>query len=203
LTWLTTQNENNLAKINLKRGFKAKAERLAKKYREELNVHACAALCAFKLAAHLKIPIFKATQFLTLPYEIEKLSNNCEWSALTVPNFEGTNIILHNPFHSDARQQSDLMHELAHIICEHEHAVTLHDKPLPFGMREYDSEKEEEAKCLGSTLQLAKPCLLWASKRNMTNEEIADHFTASIEMVRYRMNTTGIAKRAYFQSKTS
>jgi Zn-dependent peptidase ImmA (M78 family) len=189
-----------LAKKILKRGFKAHAERLAKKYREELNIHACGVLCAFKLAEYLKVPVFKASQFLTLPDEIERLSNNCEWSALTMPNFEGTNIILHNPFHSFARQQSDLMHELAHIICEHEHAATLHDKPLPFGMREYDTEKEEEAKCLGSTLQLATPCLLWAIKRNMTNEEIAEHFTASVVMVNYRMNTTGIAKRVYFRN---
>lgn len=192
-----------MAKIKLKWGFKAKAERLAKQYREELKIHPCDALCAFKLAEHLKIPVFKATKFITLPDEIERLSNNCEWSALTMPNFEGRNIILHNPFHSEARQQSDLMHELAHIICEHEHAVTVHDTPLPFGMREYDSEKEEEAKCLGSTLQLATPCLLWASKNNMTNEEIADHFTASIDMVKYRMNTTGIAKRKYYTSKTA
>lgn len=153
------------AKIKLKRGFKANAERLAKQYREDLNIHPCDALNAFKLADHLKVPVFKATQFLKLPYEIEWLSNNCEWSALTMLNFEGTNIILHNPFHSDVRQQSDLMHELAHIICQHQHAATLHGNPLPFGMREYDREKEEEAKCLGSILQLATPCLLWSRKK--------------------------------------
>ncbi len=202
MTWPTTQNENILAiKSILKRGFKANAERFALQYRKELKIHACGVLCAFKLAEHLKVPVFKATQFLTLTDEIEWLSYNCEWSALTMPNFEGTKIILHNPFHSDARQQSDLMHELAHIICEHEHPATLHDNPLPVGMRNYNTEQEEEVKCLGSTLQLATPCLLWANKRNMTNEEIAEHFNASIDMVKYRMNITGIAKRAFFASK--
>lgn len=203
MTWLTPKNENALAKINLKRGFKANAERLALQYRDELKIHACAALCAFKLAEHLKVPVFKATELLTLPNEIEWLSNDCEWSALTMPNFEGTKIILHNPFHSDARQQSDLMHELSHIICEHEHAATLHDKPLPIGMRNYNPEQEEEAKCLGSTLQLAKPCLFWARKRTMTYEDIAAHFNASVDMVKYRMNMTGIARQAYFQNKTT
>ena len=202
MTWLITANENTLAtKINLKRGFKANAERLAKQYREDLRIHACGALCAFKLAGHLNVSVFKATQFLSLPDEIEWLSNDCEWSALTMPNFEKKKIILHNPFHSEGRQQSDLMHELAHIICGHEHNEILHDKPLPFGMRNYNLEQEEEAKCLGSTLQLATPCLLWANKRNMPNDEIAVHFNASIDMVRYRLNMTGIGKRAYFASK--
>lgn len=31
----------------------------------------------------------------------------------------------------------------------------------------------------------------------MTNEEIAAHFNASVEMVKYRMNMTGIARRIY------
>ncbi len=200
MIWLTVQNETILAKkIILKRGFKTKAERLAKQYREELNIHPCGPLCAFKLAEHLIIPIHKATKFLDLPNEIEWLSNNCEWSALTMPNFEGIKIILHNPFHSNARQQSDLMHELAHIICEHKHEELQHETPLPLGMRNYNTEEEEQAKCLGSTLQLATPCLLWANKKSLNTEAIAEHFNASIEMVKYRMNITGVSKRAYYK----
>ena len=202
MTWLTVQNKTTLAtKSILKWGFKAKAERLAKQYREELKIHHCGALCAFKLSEHLSIPIHPATKFLTLANEIEWLSNNCEWSALTMPNFEGTKLILHNPFHSKARQQSDLMHELAHIICEHKHEEVYHETPLPFGMRNYNTEEEEEAKCLGSTLQLATPCLLWANKKGLNTEAIAEHFNASMEMVTYRMNMTGISKRAYYKSK--
>jgi Zn-dependent peptidase ImmA (M78 family) len=64
-------------------------------------------------------------------------------------------------------------------------------------MRNYDAEQEEEAKCLGSTLQLAKPGLLWARKRNMSYEDISDYFNASVNMVKYRMNITGIAKVIY------
>jgi len=181
----------------LKRGFKANAERLAKKYREELKIHPCAPLCAFKLAEHLEVTIYQATKYFVLPNEIAWLSNDCEWSALTMPNKEGTQIILHNPFHSDGRQQSDLMHEIAHVICNHERETNIYDFEIPFGMRYYNELQEEEAKCLGATLQLATPCLLWANKRSMTNEEIATHFNASSDMVKYRMNTTGIARRAY------
>jgi len=189
----------------LKRGFKANAEKLAKQYREGLNIHPCAPLCAFKLAEYLKIPVFSATEFLKLPKEINLLSgadgNYCEWSALTMLTKAGNRIIIHNPFHSVARQQSDMMHELAHIICEHEHDQKSYDFDIPFGMREFNELQEEEAKCLGSTLQLATPCLLWANKRNMTTETIATHFNASTDMVTYRMNITGIARRSLYRKK--
>lgn len=108
-------------------------------------------------------------------------------------NSSNKKIILHNPYHSIARQQSDVMHELSHIICNHERTEVEYESPIPFGLRDYDPIQEEEAKCLGSTLQLAKPGLLWARNKSMTYEEIANHFNASLDMVTYRMNVTGIS----------
>ena len=188
-----------VAKSILKRGFKSNADRLAKQYREKLGIHPCAPLCALKLAEYLQVPVYSATTFLNLPEEVNLLSGmngkDCEWSALTMITAAGNRIIIYNPFHSVARQQSVVMHELAHIICNHETNQKDYDFEIPFGMREFDEEQEEEAKCLGSTLQLATPCLLWAKKRNMATEVIAAHFNASTEMVNYRMNMSGIAKR--------
>jgi len=190
------------AKSILKRGFKASAERLAKQYREEMKIHPCAALCAFKLAEHLQISIFSSDEFLTQTSEIDLLSgsngDDCGWSALTMLTKAGNRIIIHNPYHSETRQQSNIMHELAHIICEHERNQKEYDFEIPIGIREFDELQEEEAKCLGSTLQLPTPCLLWADKRKMSNEAIAEHFNASKDMVNYRMNMTGISKRKYF-----
>jgi Zn-dependent peptidase ImmA (M78 family) len=93
------------------------------------------------------------------------------------------------------------MHELAHIICNHEQKATKYNFAIPFGMMYYNEVQEEEAKCLGSTLQIARPGLLWSKKRDMDNHEIAKHFNASIDMVTYRMNTSGVAKQAYFSKK--
>lgn len=189
------------AKIILKRGFKANAEKLAKQYRESLSIHPCAPLCAFKLAEYLAISVYGANEILTQPSAINILSgrngNDCEWSALTMITKAGNQIIIYNPFHSVTRQQSDLMHELAHIICKHERQQIESNFDIPFGMRYFDEEQEEEAKCLGSTLQLATPCLLWARKASMATEEIAAHFNASIDMVTYRMNVTGIYRQAF------
>jgi Zn-dependent peptidase ImmA (M78 family) len=190
------------AKSILKRGFKTKAEKLAIEYREKLNIHPCAPLCAFQLAEHLAIIIYSATEFVKSTNEINILSgvngNDCEWSALTMNTKSGDKIIIHNPFHSVARQQSDLMHELAHIICKHERNQSKYDFEIPFGMRHFDEVQEEEAKCLGATLQITRAGLLWARKRNMTTEEIAAHFNASTDMVKYRMNTSGVDKQMYY-----
>lgn len=189
----------------LKRGFKSNAERLAKEYRNNLKIHPCGFLCAFKLAEYLNIPIFSAKDFISDPNELCLLSGEngieCEWSALTMTTKNNTQIIIHNPYHSIGRQQSDLMHELAHIICNHTRSKSDYNFEIPFGMRHFDELQEEEAKCLGSTLQLATPCLLWAKKKNMTNESIASHFKASIEMVIYRMNITGVSKRSVYTNK--
>lgn len=180
-------------KSNLPHGFKAKAERLAIEYRKELGIHPCDPLCAFKLAEHLAVGVFEPSEITTDSDLLSDYSGGSKWSAWTQPTATGNTIIVYNPFHSAARQQSDVMHELAHIICKHDKPDSKYNFSLPVGMR--DLRKEDEAECLGSTLQLATPCLLWASKRGLSFEEIGAYFNASYDMVKYRMNITGIARR--------
>lgn len=180
----------------LKKGFKPHSERLAENYRKELGIHPCGALCAFDLACHLSIPVYPATKYLSDTKHLDLLKGENgmldEFSALTIPTATSDRIIIYNPFHSKARQQSDVMHEIAHVICDHKRSQIDYGFKIPIGMHEFDEVQEEEAKCLGATLQLAKPCLLWARKRSLTTNEIASHFTASLEMVQYRANMIGL-----------
>ncbi|RZL60264.1 MAG: ImmA/IrrE family metallo-endopeptidase [Pedobacter sp.] len=188
-----------MAKNNfLKHGFKAKAERLALDYRNKLSIKPHGALDAFALASFLKIPVYDASEFLNLPLEKAKLAGigdeDCGWSALTMITGAGNRIIIHNPYHTLTRQQSNLMHELSHIICGHEPG-SKYDFLIPLGMRSFNEVHEEEAKCLGAILQLPRVGLIWALKRNMNNSEMSDHFNASQEMVGYRLNTSGVLKQ--------
>lgn len=191
----------------LKHGFKAKAERLAVEYRSKLSLNPADPLCAFKLAEHLGIGIFKATDFLKSDDEVVRLSgigdNDCGWSALTMRAGSGNTIIIHNAFHTPARQQSNIMHELAHIICEHSLEGTIYETPLPIGMRQFDKLQEEEAICLGATLQIGKPCLMWALSCKMSDAEIAAHFNASEQMVTYRKRLSGAEKQQYYRKAFS
>jgi hypothetical protein len=187
------------AKSILKRGFKAKAERLALEYREKLGLSPHSPLCAFLLADYLSIPVYEATEFLVSNTDRDRLAgagiNDCGWSALTMKAGSGQTIILHNPFHTPARQQSNIMHELAHIICGHAFDILEIDVPIPIGMRNFNEVHEEEAKSLGSSLQLPRPGLLWGLKENMSVEQIAVYFNASVEMVNYRIRMSGAGRQ--------
>lgn len=199
MKWLTKPNELVLAKNSpFKHGFKAKAERYATAYREELGIHPCGPLCAFKLASHLNIGVYGINEFPITEADLQILKGSAEtgaeWSGHTMTTKIGNKIVLHNTFQSPARQQSNVMHELAHIICEHKTPELDIDFPIPLGMRYYDEVQEEEAKYLGAALQLGKPCLLWAKKQQMTKQQMAEYFNASIDMITYRMNITGISK---------
>ena len=173
------------SKSQLKHGFKTEAEGIASRLRAELNIHPCAPLDAYKLAKHLNVAVYKSFEFIQSIESINELSGNngqdCGWSALTMITKAGNQIIIHNEYNTPQRQQSDLMHELAHIICGHKREK-----------REYNEIHEEEAKWLGATLQLSKPCLYWGKKYKNDFQLIADYYNCSLEMVTYRMNVTKI-----------
>jgi Zn-dependent peptidase ImmA (M78 family) len=87
------------------------------------------------------------------------------------------------------------MHELAHVICGHKVSEEIVKTGLTGFLRNHDEQQENEAEWLGSCLQLPRTALIWALKEKMTNIDIADHFNASEEMVKYRINITGVKKQ--------
>ncbi len=186
----------------LPHGFKAKAERIAVDFRERLDLNAYDPLSAFDLAKHLKIAVLTPIEAgLTKAEAHTLMKSGSGWSGLTLKNIEGEHIIIFNNYESSARQQSTVMHELSHVICEHElpQPKIVANQVLPF--RSYDPIFEEEAKCLGGSLQIPRAGLLWALKKEMTISEISDHFLASESMVTFRINTTGVNKQLSFTKK--
>jgi hypothetical protein len=179
-------------------GFKKWADDTSIQFRIDLGLNQNDPLCAFVLSDHLGIPIFTPQLIpdLKTEYVDQLLGNGKEqWSAATVPISDTENIILHNPTHSSARQQSNLMHELAHVICGHKVPEEIVKTGLIGFLRNHNEQQENEAEWLGSCLQLPRPALIWALKKEMSNFEIAEHFNASEEMVKYRINVTGVKKQ--------
>ena len=183
----------------LQRGFKSKAEKIALEYREKLNLLPHDSLCGFELAKHLKIPVYTPEKIFPKDTNLDDLigtpGKDKGWSALTMKTETDSTIIIHNPLHLPSRQQSDLMHELAHIICEHGQHKLKDEVNLPFFMRKFDPQQEEEANCLGASLQITREGLIWAFKERMNKEQIAEHFNASLQMVTLRINMTGVERQ--------
>lgn len=186
---------NQPKKNSFKRGFKTWADKKSIEIRKDLGLNSNDALCAFDLISHLNIPLFVPQDFKELDQKHldELLGNGKEhWSAATIPLKDNKCLIIHNPEHSSQRQQSNLMHELAHVLCEHKVDAEIKETGLAGLLRHHNQEQENEANWFGSCLQLPREALIWALKQKMTETEISNHFNASEEMVKYRINISGV-----------
>ena len=196
-----------LAKPKLAHGFAAKAERKAVSLRHDLGLKEHEPLCAFRLCEHLNINVVVAEQLIGLsPRCLEELSHPSgkHWSALTLPyhpSQHASHLIIHNGVHSPARQQSNVMHEVAHILCGHDLSAIDTENGLPDYMRLYPEEQELEADCLGWTLLLPRPALVLALSKGWTHTAIMEHYNVSVKMVRLRINKTGVERQLAYQRR--
>lgn len=182
----------------MRRGFKTWCDKQSLYWRKELDLLPHQHLPSRSLADRFDVEVVYPED---IPGMAQKYIDHLlyhdprSWSAVTV-NVDGCSIIISNPQNSVVRQESDIMHEMAHIICNHDpiEFQTLPGSSYPF--REYHKEDEEEAEWLGACLQIPREGLLWVMKRGIrSDEQIAEHFVASLEMVRFRRNKTGIDRQ--------
>lgn len=178
----------------MKYGFKQQAERQAMALRAKLGYRGIDPFPARRLAGHLEYQVTRSDKIPDLQHEIARTvsSPECGWSAmvLTAPDVR---LIVYNPSESPARQESSLMHEMAHLLCGHPN--TAFDLGGGLLLRRFDKEYEDEAAWLGGCLQLPREVLRAALRRRMTLEQIAEHFAASMQMVRFRYKITGLQRQ--------
>lgn len=178
----------------MRRGFKAQAERTSLALRKELGLAPHDPLPGRLLAEHKKITLLGVEDIPGLDHACighllgEDVS---DWSGFTLAT-NGRTFIVHNTSSPLQRQESDIMHEIAHIICEHPPGETL--KIGSFWLRHYSPEEEEEAECMGGVLQIPKEGLMKFMWKDFAKEDIAIHFGCSVRMVTKRINLTGADK---------
>ena len=179
----------------MKRGFKAEAERLGARIRSEMRIPADARIDVDQLAAHLGVKVRDADQFVPRSDldRLNVLQDRC-FSAATFHLPNGSIVAVVNPVNATkARRDSDLAHEIAHLILGHTPSRVERLGDLAFF--DCDSEQEEEANWLAGCLLLPRPLLLKAAREGQSPTEVADRYAVSIEMARFRLNTSG----AYLQ----
>ncbi|MHB1008434.1 MAG: ImmA/IrrE family metallo-endopeptidase [Propionibacteriaceae bacterium] len=180
--------------MTLKRGFKAAAEREAAHLRTNLGLGATDPLDLAKAAAHLGIKVISAEELVPRA-QLEELEQIQAFS-FSAATFEiaDRKFIVTNPIRSPGRRNSDMAHELAHVLLKHELSEVREVAGVPF--RTCRPDEEEEATTFGGTLLLPRSLLLAAAKAQVTPAEIAERYDVTVEMAYYRYNTTGVARQA-------
>ena len=163
-------------------------EVIANEKRSILGLKAFETLPATVLEKHFKAKIFTAETIPNAePEQVKLLCSRDDWSAGVI--LKNPLYIVHNSRHAPVRQQSNLMHEFAHIILKHK----MVGRDPQTGLFQRRQKDEDEAVFLGGCLQIPRRGLLWTSQKKMTLSQIALHFNASEEMVRFRGNVNGIS----------
>lgn len=177
----------------MRRGFKARCEQISKTYRDALSLSLDDALSYTELAEYLGILVWSIEDIPNLDQMyIDRLIgvDKDEWSALTITE-NNKHLIILNPTHSKRRLQNDAMHEISHIILEHEAKDVIEIHNILFA-NNYDKEIEDEADWLAATLLLPRQGLLSVYRKTNDNSMVATRFGVSTELVNMRINRTGI-----------
>jgi hypothetical protein len=179
----------------VRRGFKAEAERICARLRQQLGRRDDEPLDPKEIARHLGVEVLPADQLVPRQdlLALERLQPGA-FSAATFHLPDGRRVAVYNPCNDPSRTLSDLAHELAHLLLEHEvrevHAV---------GGQTFftcDPEQEAEANWLAGCLLLPRPLLLAAARLGTSPEGLAEQTGVSVSMARFRLNTSGVLLQA-------
>jgi Zn-dependent peptidase ImmA (M78 family) len=176
-----------------KRGFKSWCDQTAEAIRRQRGMQAWEPLSARSLAEDLKAVVITPRDLPMLSPEIclRLLRNHNDiWSAITISS--DPPLIVYNPEHSPGRQNSDLMHELAHLLLEHVPGTVYIDPKSKLVLRHHDRDQEDQANWLAGCLLLPRAALVKIKQAQWPNEEVCKHYLVSSKMLIYRMNTSGV-----------
>ena len=178
----------------LERGFKAWSERTASNVRRRLGLSATEPLDARLLATHLRVRLVSPHDYPDLDPDIRSQlleRDPAGWSAATL-SVGDASIVVFNPRHSPGRQASDIIHELAHIMLEHDPSTVVFSEDGQMATRTFDQKQEDEASWLGWTLLLPRDALVAARRARLSVPAIARAYGVSETLVRYRLRVTGV-----------
>ncbi|WP_171064628.1 ImmA/IrrE family metallo-endopeptidase [Actinomadura soli] len=143
------------------------------------------------MAQHLNIEVVSADQLVD-ECKLRQLNEAQDgaFSAATFHISEDRVVIVCNPLNDAARTNSDIAHEVAHILLRHQvREVQTIGGHIFFAC---DSDQEEEANWLGGCLLLPRKLLLREAFSDATPEEVAAKYQVSQQMARFRLNASGV-----------
>jgi Zn-dependent peptidase ImmA (M78 family) len=187
--------------VTLRRGLLAEAERHAARVRDELGLGPADPVDIQAVARQLGVWVVAADELIDRDrlQELERIQAFA-FSACTF-DIDGARVIVFNPLRSPARTQSDIAHEVSHLLLDHDLDEVRMVAGVPF--RTCRPDQEEEATNLGGTLLLPRPLLLRAARQGLGVDEIAEQYGVTLEMARFRFNKTGVAHQTATRGRVS
>src|SRR5262249_27853734 len=126
-----------------RRGFKTWSEEIALRVRRKLDLAPVAPLDPLKLAELLSVVVVGPGDVHDFPDDCKRrlLNDHSEnWSAITVANGKHHLIVI-NTSHAPTRRNSDLAHELAHLILGHEPSMMFASPSTGIALRTHNKEQ--------------------------------------------------------------
>ena len=178
----------------LRRGFKSEAERIARGVRSDMGLNAAKSVAPEDLASLLGIEIRAGDELVQRERfrELERIQPD-SFSACTLRPSPERVVIVYNPLSAKSRRRSDLAHELAHILLDHE--LSRLERLGDVTFFSCDAIQEEEAGWLSGCLLLPRALLLAEIRRGVSAKEIARKCGVSEPMAQYRLNVTGVLRQ--------
>jgi Zn-dependent peptidase ImmA (M78 family) len=168
--------------VGFRRGFKAEANRIALRIREEMGLDAIAPIDPAAVCARFEIQLIKLSE---VDPNCPLLRNSSEFSALTVPRGHVTAII-HNDRHHPHRQRSNICHELSHCFLGHKCTPPLTEG----GNRTHDGGIEAEANFLAGVLLVSNEAAIHIVREGLVSQA-QGLYGVSGPMLTYRLRVSG------------
>jgi hypothetical protein len=178
----------------LERGFKSWAERTALVVRRDLRLHPHAPLSPVVLADYLDVTLWTPRDVPGLPAEVANQLLETDpwgWSAVS-QQIDGRVVVIYNPRHSPGHQTSNIVHELAHLLLDHEPATVILSPDGDMAMRTFNAKQEDEANWLAWCLLLPRDVLLRAMATQKTEAQIAEEYGVTETLVTFRARICGV-----------
>ena len=177
----------------LRRGFKAEAERLATDIWSAMGLSPADCMDASDLARHVGCVVRPADELVDIA-KLRKLKR-AQDDAFFACTFKlpGGHAIVFNPLMPETRRNSDIAHEVSHIVLEHRLARLERLGAVAF--LSCDKQQEDEAAWLSGCLLLPRFALAHDLTRGMRSTTIARNRVLSEDMVDYRRRVTGVERQ--------
>ncbi len=156
------------------RGYKTWCERTSVSVRRQLGLRPTEPLSPHQLASELNVRLLTPDEVPGLSAKTRTILNGSHsdhWSAATITT-DSEDAVVYNPNHFAGRRANTVMHELAHIMRDHEPAEIFFFQAANLALRgEYNPEQEHEADWLAGCLLLPRPALLSIKRRRLSDEQ--------------------------------